>query len=270
MAENPMGKATEYPETYNPDLLLAIPRQTNRNLLGLSAELPFKGEDVWNAYELSWLNRRGLPQVAMARFHFTCESPFLIESKSFKLYLNSLNQEKYENREQLNTVLTGDLSGKSGSAVRVEFSEPESTQYAIQAPQGICLDNLDISINHYHPEPSLLVADINNQVQEQLFTNVFRSNCPITNQPDWGSISVSYKGSAISHEGLLAYLVSYRLHNDYHENCVEKIFVEIQDKCRPEQLRVQANFLRRGGLDINPVRSTSGDFKTAMTRFIRQ
>ncbi len=269
MTENMLGKATYYPQQYDPEILLALPRTTNRNLLGIADALPFHGEDIWHAYELSWLNSQGLPQVAIAKFSFPCESPSLIESKSFKLYLNSLNQEKYESSETIRELLTRDLSGKSGADVKVVLFDVDSAQQYITQPQGICLDALAVEITQYHPDENLLVTK-NKQIEEQVYTNLFRSNCPITNQPDWASMSISYKGAAISHESLLAYLVSYRQHNDYHENCVEKIFVDIQEKCQPDELTVQANFLRRGGLDINPVRSSHSKTIKTLPRFIRQ
>tara|TARA_R110000824_G_scaffold52692_5_gene146356 strand:+ start:35121 stop:35933 length:813 start_codon:yes stop_codon:yes gene_type:complete len=270
MTENLMGKPTEYPDSYSPDILLAISRIDNRKLLGLDTKLPFIGKDIWNAYELSWLNKQGLPQVALARFHFACESPNLIESKSLKLYLNSLNQESYENEEQLQALLIKDLSEKCGADVKVELLGLEDKAHIIEVPGGNCLDKLEISVEHYHPAAELLSVDDGRQVQEQLYSNLFRSNCPITNQPDWATISIAYSGSAISHESLLAYLISYRLHNDYHENCVEKIFVDIQARCKPTELTVRANFLRRGGLDINPVRSSTGIENTVLSRLVRQ
>lgn len=269
MTGNLLGKVTQYPQQYDPELLLAIPRESNRKLLGLTHTLPFHGEDIWHAYELSWLNKQGLPQVAIAKFSFDCESPSLIESKSFKLYLNSLNQEKYQNKEVVRDLLTSDLSDKSGADVKIEIFDMDETKQNISQPQGICLDTLPIEIKKYHPDENLLGTN-NTQIEEQVYTNLFRSNCPITNQPDWASISISYKGAAISHESLLAYLVSYRQHNDYHENCVEKIFVDIQNKCQPEVLKVQANFLRRGGLDINPIRSSYSENIKPLPRFIRQ
>jgi 7-cyano-7-deazaguanine reductase len=268
MTENLLGKTTQYPQQYNPEILLPIPRETNRKILGLTDSLPFSGEDIWQAYELSWLNQQGLPQVAMGRFSFSCDSSYLIESKSFKLYLNSLNQEKYESIEAVRELLVKDLSEKSGTDVYVELFNLHDDQ-PLSQPQGVCLDTLPVEINNYHPDANLLVKK-SKQIEEQVYTNLFRSNCPITNQPDWASVSIHYQGTEISHESLLAYLVSYRQHNDYHENCVEKIFVDIQDKCQPELLTVQANFLRRGGLDINPIRSTQAGHEKAFPRFVRQ
>lgn len=265
-----MGKATTYPHTFDPGLLLAIPRSTNRKLLGLSDKLPFVGADVWYAYEISWLNLQGVPKIAIGRFTFSSHSPNLIESKSFKLFLNSMNQEKFENKQQVIDLLSEHLSQISGDEVKIELIELNESEELIQAPQGICIDNQELAINDYHPNSELLRSDNNRVAEENLYSDLFKSNCPVTDQPDWGSVSISYKGPAISHEGLLAYLVSYRLHSDYHENCVEKIFVDLQEKCCPQELTVQANFLRRGGLDINPIRSTLNDQSIKPARFIRQ
>lgn len=270
MDENPMGKASSYPDSFDPNILVALPRSTNRKLLGLEKPLPFSGKDIWYAYELSWLNKQGLPLVAIGRFTFPCNSPNLIESKSFKLFLNSLNQEKFNDRQEVIEKLIEYLSQCSGGKVKVELFDLNKSVELIESPYGISIDDLAVTINDYHPNSSLLLIDENNIIEESLYSDLFKSNCPVTDQPDWGSMSISYKGPAISHEGLLAYLVSYRLHNDYHENCVEKIFVDIQHKCKPQELTVQANFLRRGGLDINPIRSNSKEKIKSLPRFIRQ
>ncbi len=273
MKDNPLGKETEYPASYNPDLLVALPRSSNRNLLGLSEALPFVGEDIWHAYEVSWLAKNGLPKVAIGRFVFPCESLFLIESKSFKLFLNSLNQESFEDKQAVIALLKEDLSHCVNAEVDVSLLELEESADFIKLPDGLCLDNLDVQIDHYQPNSALLTIDKDNSdemVEECLYSDLFKSNCPVTNQPDWGSMSINYKGPLIDHAGLLAYLVSYRLHSDYHENCVERIFVDILEKCKPQELTVQGNFLRRGGLDINPVRSTDNDLIKSLPRFIRQ
>lgn len=265
-----MGKDSSYPDSFDPNLLVALPRSTNRTKLGLDEALPFTGEDIWHAYELSWLNHQGMPLVAIGRFSFPCHSPNLIESKSFKLFLNSLNQEKFNDRQQVIGVLQEHLSKCSGEKVTIELLDLNDSAELIKSPAGISLDDLNVTINDYHPNLTLLFADEDNIVEEYLYSDLFKSNCPVTDQPDWGSMSISYKGPAISHEGLLAYLVSYRLHSDYHENCVEKIFVDIQKTCKPQELTVQANFLRRGGLDINPIRSSSEEKLRTLSRFVRQ
>ncbi|MDC1435837.1 NADPH-dependent 7-cyano-7-deazaguanine reductase QueF [Gammaproteobacteria bacterium] len=273
MDDNPLGKETYYPGTFDPDLLVALPRSTNRNQLSLNEQLPFVGEDIWHAYEISWLNKQGLPKVAIGRFAFSCESPFIIESKSFKLFLNSLNQETFDDKHDVINLLTENLSHCASAEVKVTLFELEESVDLIKLPEGICLDSVDVQINNYQPNSALLTNLEDNAdeiVEECLYSDLFKSNCPVTNQPDWGTISINYKGPAISHAGLLAYLISYRLHSDYHENCIEKIFVDIQQNCNPQELTVQGNFLRRGGLDINPVRSTDKKLIKTLPRFIRQ
>ncbi|MFL2840965.1 MAG: NADPH-dependent 7-cyano-7-deazaguanine reductase QueF [Pseudohongiellaceae bacterium] len=270
MTTSPLGKEIHYPDSFDPNLLVALPRSSNRKQLGLSDHLPFIGEDIWHAYELSWLDKQGLPKVAIGRFSFSCNNPFLIESKSLKLFLNSLNQEKFSGKQEVSDLLNEHLSNCSGDKVIIELIELSQSIELIQSPQGICIDNLHVQISNYYPNATLLSIDQNNIVEESLYSDLFKSNCPVTNQPDWGSINITYKGPAITHECLLAYLVSYRLHTDYHENCVEKIFVDIQEKCKPEMLKVQANFLRRGGLDINPIRYTHSELVKTPVRFIRQ
>jgi len=273
MADNPLGKETFYPSSFDPALLVPLPRSSNRFHLGLSEQLPFIGEDIWHAYEISWLNNQGVPKVAIGRFVFPCKSPNIIESKSFKLYLNSLNQEKFNDKQSVINLLTENLSRCAGAEVKVTLFELEESVDLIKLPEGVCLDNVNVQIDHYQPTSALLAIDEDNAneiIQECLYSDLFKSNCPVTNQPDWGTMSIYYKGPAIRHEGLLAYLVSYRLHSDYHENCVEKIFVDIQEKCKPQELAVQGNFLRRGGLDINPVRSTHIELIKTLPRFIRQ
>jgi len=265
-----MGKTSGYPDSFDPELLVALPRSTNREIIGVGDPLPFTGEDVWHAYELSWLNKQGLPTAVIGRFSFSCNSPCLVESKSFKLFLNSLNQEKFNDKKDVISLLTEHLSKCSGDKVGIELIELDASADQTKTPEGLCIDGLNVEIKDYHPNSSLLSCDENNVIEEHLYSDLFKSNCPVTNQPDWASMSIYYKGSAISHESLLAYLVSYRLHSDYHENCVEKIFVDLQKKCKPQVLTVQANFLRRGGLDINPVRSTHGEYIKTPFRFIRQ
>lgn len=263
MGTLPLGRQVDYPDHYDPTQLAPISRAENRQQLGINNdELPFCGADIWNAFELSWLDPQGKPQVARARFIFPCQSPAIIESKSFKLYLNSLNQEKFTDIDTVRDCLKRDLAAAAGAEVEVLLQPFSGMQELIEAPTGICLDNLDVACEHYHIEPSLLqLADPDAQfeqlVDEILYTDLFRSRCPITGQPDWGSVTVCYQGPQINRAALLRYLVSYRLHDDFHENCVERIFLDIRQHCRPQSLSVEANFLRRGGLDINPVRATS-------------
>jgi 7-cyano-7-deazaguanine reductase len=238
-----LGKATEYKEIYTPDLLQAVPRSMNRVELNLTAQLPFSGTDRWNGYELSWLNSKGKPQVAIMRCEVPASSPHLIESKSFKLYLNSFNQSHFDSIESVTEALTKDLSQCAGGNVNVVLFKPaEFPQMQIS-----CFDD-------YQLEPSNLTAE-GEEVEETLTSDLLKSNCLITNQPDWGSVFIRYQGQHINHEGLLRYLISFRQHNEFHEQCVERIFCDIMANCKPNKLSVYARYTRRGGLDINPFRS---------------
>ncbi len=270
MADNPLGKQVTYPTHYDASLLLGIPRSENRSVLGIqNAALPFRGFDLWHAWELSWLNERGLPQVAVGRFIFPCDSPCLVESKSLKLYLNSLNQERYADQEQVRTLISRDLSQCAAAEVQVELFALSAGSHEVSSLQGaVCLDQLELAVEHYDCDPALLgLADKETVLEETLYTDLFRSNCPITNQPDWATMVISYRGRQLEREALLAYLVSYRQHNDFHENCVERIYTDLMQYCAPEELTVRAHFLRRGGLDINPLRSSLPDL--SHTDFIR-
>lgn len=265
----PLGKVTEYVSQYDPALLCPFPRQVKRDELGLTAELPFVGCDLWNGYELSWLNQKGMPQVAMAIFTFACESPNLIESKSFKLYLNSFNQTRLASREQLHRHLVEDLSAACGAPVDVRLLSLAEAEHQLARLPGDCLDTLDIEIESYALSPEKLQADNSIQVTETLHSHLLKSNCLVTSQPDWGSVSISYQGPQIDRKALLRYLVSFRQHNEFHEQCVERIFVDLQRFCQPQRLSVQAWYTRRGGLDINPFRTNCGE-KPLMLRLVRQ
>lgn len=263
MKENPLGKLVAYPEHYDPGLLLPLAREENRRRLGLApGKLPFQGADIWNAYELSWLDPKGLPQVARGRFIFPCESPSLIESKSLKLYLNSLNQHVFADVSAVTACIRQDLAQAAGADVNVMVQPFGGMQEVLEAPTGIRLDAQDVECNCYEVDASLLENAGAGQpyealVDEVLYTDLFRSRCPMTGQPDWATVTICYKGPQIDHAALLRYLVSYRLHHDYHENCVERIYCDIMARCRPQSLSVEANFLRRGGLDICPVRCSA-------------
>jgi 7-cyano-7-deazaguanine reductase len=259
----PLGKHSAYPEHYDPSLLAPIPRAENRRALGIKADaLPFCGADIWNAFELSWLNLHGKPVVARGRFIFPCQSPNLVESKSLKLYLASLNQHAFADINAARDCIRQDLSTAAGADVEVLLQDFSGMQEMLDAPTGICLDQLAVACEQYEVDAGLLQlaqsdAAYEQLVDEVLYTDLFRSRCPITRQPDWATLTVCYQGPQIDQAGLLRYLVSYRQHNDFHENCVERIFCDITSRCRPQSLSVEANFLRRGGLDINPVRATS-------------
>ncbi|MCW8157022.1 NADPH-dependent 7-cyano-7-deazaguanine reductase QueF [Stutzerimonas stutzeri] len=256
---SPLGKSSAYVATYSPHLLFPIPRAPKWAELGLTAEtLPYQGVDLWNCYELSWLLPSGKPVVAIGEFEIPADSPNIIESKSFKLYLNSLNQSVFESREALVEVMSRDLSAAAGKPVKVRLRTlDEVTAEGVAVLPGRCIDDLDVTIEHYdHPQPELLTCDTGRVVEESLHSHLLKSNCPVTGQPDWGSVVVEYRGAALQAESLLAYLVSFRQHADFHEQCVERIFLDLQRLLQPEKLTVYARYVRRGGLDINPYRST--------------
>jgi 7-cyano-7-deazaguanine reductase len=274
MAMNPLGHVTEYKTSYAPELLFPISRQLSRDVLGLTKELPFFGMDVWTGYELSWLNDSGKPIVATAEFFIPCNSEYIVESKSFKLYLNSFNQTKVKNIEELEKRLTQDLSAVVGTQVRVALypiSSEASALVSIGKPAGTCVDDLPVEITEYSPNPDLLTIDASNTiVEETLYSNLLKTNCPVTGQPDWATLVVEYRGPAINRESLLKFVVSYREHQDFHEHCVESIYMAIQARIQPEWLTVFARYTRRGGLDINPLRSSTIEFSAETVRLVRQ
>lgn len=270
--DSPLGKASEYIATYTPSLLFPIPRAAKWAELGLSAEtLPYQGVDFWNCFELSWLLPSGKPVVAMGEFAIPADSPNIIESKSFKLYLNSLNQSVFNTPDELAAVLVQDLSAAAGKPVGVRVrSLAEVTVEGVQAAPGTCIDELDVVIRNYaQPQPELLRCDTARVLEESLHSHLLKSNCPVTGQPDWGTLVVQYRGLALNHASLLAYLVSFRQHADFHEQCVERIFLDLQRLLKPEHLTVYARYVRRGGLDINPYRST-GPISPNNQRLVRQ
>ncbi|HJO95521.1 MAG TPA: NADPH-dependent 7-cyano-7-deazaguanine reductase QueF [Victivallales bacterium] len=252
-----LGKEVNYNSSYEPDILFPIPRISNRKLLGLSnRDLPFKGWDVWNCYELSWLNTKGKPDTAIVRFVIPYNSEHIIESKSFKLYINSFNNTKFSSILEVKNVLKNDISKAVGAKIQIEIYNENSVAgvMCIDRFDGICIDDIDISCDSYLVDSSLLTATDENVV-ETLYSNLLKSNCPVTGQPDWASVQFSYKGKKIKHENLLKYIISYRNHTEFHELCVERMFVDIMKKCNPDELTVYARYTRRGGLDINPIRS---------------
>ncbi|MGE5649584.1 NADPH-dependent 7-cyano-7-deazaguanine reductase QueF [Noviherbaspirillum sp. UKPF54] len=259
---SPLGKPTAYQAEYSPSLLFPIPRQAKREEIGITGTLPFFGVDIWNAYEVSWLNSRGKPQVAIATFTVPADSPNIIESKSFKLYLNSFNQTRLAGPDALLDLLRTDLSAGFGAPVQVALTLPDAfPSLRMGELEGLLLDRLDIEVNEYQPMPSLLKANhAEAMVEETLVSHLLKSNCLVTGQPDWGSVQIRYAGAQIDQEGLLQYLIGFRNHNEFHEQCVERIFMDIMRQCRPQKLAVYARYTRRGGLDINPWRS---NFTTA-------
>lgn len=250
-----LGKISEYKETYSPELLQAVPRNLNRQALNLTDTLPFTGQDRWNGYELSWLNLKGKPQIAILRCEVPFNSPNLIESKSFKLYLNSFNQTKIASIEDVRKLLRKDLSGCAGLPVNVQvYSRQEFPGLQLGTLEAECIDDLDIQIDEYHLQPQILKIG-HSDTTETLCSHLLKSNCLITNQPDWGSVLIRYHGKKIDKGSLLRYLISFRQHNEFHEQCVERIFCDIMHHCQPQKLTVYARYTRRGGLDINPFRS---------------
>ena len=328
----PLGKDVSYPKGYDASLLFPMPRLDARLTLGLTSlpssattlpgALPFKGFDLWNAYELSWLNAKGLPKVALLRLKVPCTSPNIIESKSLKLYLNSFNQTRFETVHHVFDLLRKDFARALGCELELELVGPD--QFAnerIAEFGGVDLDKLDVEIDCYQPDAALLKlkGDISETVRtgeaagvrdtastgvikgsiesadtkvtakasdakgkrdqsifgrtsisEKVFSRLLKSNCPVTDQPDWACIEIEYTGPAIDHASLLKYIVSYRMHNGFHEHCVEKIFVDILKQCAPTSLSVYARYTRRGGLDINPWRATFDVKPPAIGRSARQ
>lgn len=258
MSKNPLGEPASYPSTYSPDLLFAVPRIDSRQAAGIvtGEKLPFSGLDLWNAWELSWLDSDGKPAVATAEIRVPAESPCIIESKSLKLYLNSLAMTRYPDENRLADVIRGDLSTVAGMDVQVAIL-PACAWHIQQLAQlpGRCIDTHPAGISADGVDASLLTTHGDPVPLQELYSHLLYSNCPVTNQPDSGSILIRYSGPKIDEAGLLNYLVSYRQHNDFHEACVERIFVDVSNRCGPDKLTVYARYNRRGGLDINPFRS---------------
>jgi len=267
-----LGQKTEYSNQYDASLLQPVPRSLNRDDLALGGDLPFVGHDIWTMYELSWLNNKGLPQVAVGEVYIPATSPNLIESKSFKLYLNSYNQTQFSNWNEVEQRLIQDLSNCAGEAVLVNVNTvTDYTNQPIVTMKGDCIDDQDIEIGSYEFDDALLKNAAGSEtVSESLHSHLLKSNCLITNQPDWGSVEIEYHGPKIDREALLRYLVSFREHNEFHEQCVERIFTDIMKYCKPSSLTVYARYTRRGGLDINPYRSTEQDKPSHNKRMARQ
>lgn len=253
----PLGKRSAYLDTYDSSLLFPILRQPKRAEIGIGDNIPFYGYDLWTAYELSWLNTRGKPRVALADIIIDCRSDYILESKSFKLYLNSFNNTQFASALDVQNTLIRDLSNAVGFDVTVRLlSEGDFKQVAISQMDGVCLDDLDIGCNEYQVNPGLLKLGTGHVRDVTLYSHLLKSNCLVTGQPDWGSIEITYSGPTIEPTSLLQYLVSFRNHNEFHEQCVERVFMDIQTYCSPSDLTVYARYTRRGGLDINPIRST--------------
>jgi len=252
-----LGRATPTPRDYDPSILQAIARVDGRRALGIDPglTLPFAGHDRWHAYELSWLGPRGVPQVATATLHVPADSACLVESKSLKLYFHSLNGVRFETADAAGARIRADLSAACAAPVRFDFGLPSLEV----AGASICIDDAPVEADHYGPpQPQLLAADPNAIVQEQLHSLLLKSNCPVTGQPDWASLHLHYRGPRIDRASLLRYVISFREHCDFHEHCVERIFIDVLARCRPHRLSVEARYTRRGGLDIVPWRATPG------------
>jgi len=267
---SPLGKSTIYADRYDPSLLFPIPRSGKRAEIGVGEPLPFHGVDVWNAYELSWLDLRGKPVVALAEFRVPAQSPNIIESKSFKLYLNGFAQERLADANALAAILMRDLSAAAGATVGVQLSDASARGHAVTDLEGELLDTQSLDIDDYGPPKADYLHAAGAIVDEALVSNLLRSNCPVTGQPDWGSVQIRYRGPAIDRAGLLRYLISFRNHNEFHEQCVERIYMDVMARCNPQQLSVYARYTRRGGLDINPFRASEAPSSVANPRGARQ
>ena len=275
-----LGRASAYIDQYDPSLLFPIARATQREAMGIRTDaLPFFGADLWTAFELSWLNLRGKPQLAIAHFTVPCETPNIIESKSFKLYLNSFNGTAFASLDDVRERLRTDLAealwrGSDRSAgIGVKLVTPDLfDREPVHELDGVDIDRLDIECTHYQPAPELLGVDqsTDTPVTETLTSRLLKSNCLVTGQPDWGSVQIRYSGPQIEQAGLLAYIVSFRNHNEFHEPCVERMFTDIWRQCRPTKLAVYARYTRRGGLDINPFRTSWPQALPANNRTARQ
>ncbi|MDO8718029.1 MAG: NADPH-dependent 7-cyano-7-deazaguanine reductase QueF [Polaromonas sp.] len=273
-----LGKTSAYADQYDASLLFPIPRLAKRLELGIAGMPPFLGADLWTAFELSWLNPRGKPQVALAHFTVPCETPNIIESKSFKLYLNSFNNTRFADATEVQARLRADISeaawrgAAQPSIVGVKLLLPEMfDREPVHEMDGLSLDRLDVECTRYTPAPDLLRAAFDEQpVSEVLTSNLLKSNCLVTGQPDWGSVQIRYSGPQIEQAGLLQYLVSFRNHNEFHEQCAERIFMDLWTQCKPAKLSVYARYTRRGGLDINPFRTSHPQGLPANVRMARQ
>ena len=265
-----LGQQSAYISQYTPSLLQPVPRSLNRDDLGLRGELPFQGCDVWTLYELSWLNAKGKPVVAIGEVFVPATSPNLIESKSFKLYLNSFNQTRCDSLKAVQALLVQDLSGCAGAPVSVTLFTLDQAPHQIAQLPGECIDSLDIEVDGYEFDETLLQGAAGHEiVEETLHSHLLKSNCLVTSQPDWGSVVIHYRGPRLDREKLLRYLISFRQHNEFHEQCIERIFTDLKHFCAPEKLTVHARYTRRGGLDINPFRS-DWESVPANLRLIRQ
>jgi len=269
----PLGQQTSYPDHYEPERLFAVARAETRNKLGINtSSLPFFGLDRWHHYEVSWLEKSGKPHVAIAVLEYDCHSTFLVESKSLKLYFNSFNNTSFDSAEKVRQTIEHDLTQCVQHPVKVQLVELHMTNKTLLTSQmtGLCIDTLDVACTDYTPQPATLTTRATT-VEESLYSHLLKSNCPVTHQPDWGSVQIDYRGKKIDEPGLLQYIISFRNHSDFHEHCIERIFLDILHHCEPEALTVRGQYTRRGGIDINPIRSTHPLTDTlTWTRLLRQ
>lgn len=264
-----LGADTPVVQVYSPQLLYPIVRSEGRALIGLDQDKPIYGADIWHAYEVSWLDSSGKPTARVARFTVPASSPNIVESKSFKFYLYSLNNTRFDSEEIVRKTIVRDVSAVAGEEVQLELFSPEDPSLSGASPPGVCLDELNIDGIADCPHRELLQADESRLVEEQLYSHLLRSLCPVTGQPDWATVCIHYRGPAIDHTSLLTYIVAYRDHREFHEQCLERMFKDLHDQLTPELLTIQALYTRRGGLDISPLRSTHKGFQ-ALGRLLRQ
>jgi len=264
-----LGRQTPVVDDYSPGLLYPIARSDARHRLGLNAALPFSGADQWHAYEMSWLDTAGKPVAKVGRFTFPADSPNMVESKSFKLYLNSLNNTRLGDDDAARALILGDIGPVAGAEVTLDLFEPMDPALAGQDLAGICLDKLQVEPYGGEPQAAMLRLQSHGRAEESLYSHLLRSLCPVTGQPDWATVWIHYRGTPMDHRSLLQYLVAYRDHQDFHEPCAERMFIDILRRCEPEFLHLQAFYTRRGGLDISPFRSTDPDARP-MPRLNRQ
>jgi 7-cyano-7-deazaguanine reductase len=251
-----LGRHTPVLQEYSPQILHAIPRATARQQLGISSTLPFNGADLWHAYEMSWLDSIGKPVVRVGRFTVPASSPCIVESKSFKLYLNSLNSTRFATLEEAQATIVKDISGAAGESVELQLLGVGDPLLAGTPLPGQCLDDVPVEPRSGAPQAEQLKVQPGPHVEEVLYSHLLRSLCPVTGQPDWATVWLHYRGAALEHSSLLQYIIAYRAHQEFHEQCVERMFCDLTQRCEPQFMHLQAFYTRRGGLDINPFRST--------------
>jgi len=271
LSASPLGKVNVYTDQYDSSLLFAICRDGNRTSIGIDIKnLPFKGVDIWNGFDFTWLDDESIPQFGLLTIYVPCESTKLIESKSLKLYLFSFANMSFKSKAEIVRVLEQDLTAAAGQSVAVALdTHPEYFTETLGGFTGESLDALDIVCTAKNVNSSLLRSDAANIVHEQLCSDLLKSNCLVTGKPDWGSVRITYTGPKIDHESLLQYIVSYRNHQGFHEQCIERIYFDILNICKPSKLIVEGRYTRRGGLDINPIR-TNVEVVLNNTRLFRQ